>query len=415
MRSLFKLWTVLACCGLAVAQPHGLKAQPSSYGEDLSFLKAHVPVVELVDGERRVVVVPAWQGRVMTSTLAGADGLSQGWINRPVIEQGVLPEAERAGKLQQHIHVFGGEERFWLGPEGGPFSFYFEPTAEQVFAHWRVPAVIDTEAWPVVNQSDTTVTVRTSAELTNAAGQRFPMAIQRTVRLLTREGLERFLAVPIDPEIELVAYASVNRITNTGGAGWTRGTGMPSIWILGMYPPSPRTVAVIPLLEPIDPEAGPTVNTAYFAEPGPDQLAITPYAVFFRGDGQNRAKIGVPWALSTGRAGSYAADTGILTLVATDKPDGPEPYVNSLWGEQADPFAGDLVNAYNDGPPEPGADPLGPFYELETSSPAAALAPGASLTHVQVTVHARGPRESLDSMSRMLLHAGLDEIEASLD
>jgi hypothetical protein len=397
-------------------QPQGLTAtQPTAYGDDLAFLEQHVPVVELADGEQRLVVVPAWQGRVMTSTLDGPEGLSQGWLNRPVIEQGVLPEAERTGKLQAHIHAFGGEERLWLGPEGGPFSLYFDPGAEQTFTNWRVPAVIDTEPWPVISQTPTTVTVRTSTVLENAAGQRFPMTIQRTVRLLTREGLERYLAVPIDPEIDLVAYATVNRITHTGDKAWTPETGMPSIWILGMYPPSPRTVAVIPLQEPPDPAGGPAINTAYFGEPGPGQLAITPFAVFFRGDGQQRAKIGVPQALSTGRAGSYAADTGILTLVATDKPDEPLPYVNSLWGEQADPFAGDLINAYNDGPPEPGAEPLGPFYELETSSPAAALAPGESLTHAQVTVHARGPEESLDSMSRMLLHAGLEEIQASLD
>ncbi|MGJ3243520.1 MAG: DUF6786 family protein [Opitutales bacterium] len=415
MRSPFLLLIVLACCGLAGSTPPELKAQSPTYGEDRAFLESHVPIVELVDGERRLVVVPAWQGRVMTSTLAGEDGLSQGWINRPVIEQGVLPEAERAGKLQQHIHVFGGEERLWLGPEGGPFSFYFAPGAKQTFANWRVPAVIDTQAWPVVNQSANAVTLRTEAALTHTGGRTFTMTLQRTVRLLTREGLERFLAVPLAPDIELVAYASVNRITNRGDFAWTRETGMPSIWILGMYPPSPRTVAVIPLLEPPGPEAGPTVNTAYFGEPEPDQLAITPFAVYFRGDGRHRAKIGVPWALSTGRAGSYAADTGVLTLVATDKPDEPRPYVNSLWGDQADPFGGDLINAYNDGPPEPGADPLGPFYELETSSPAAELAPGESLNHVQITVHARGPEESLDSMSRMLLHAGLDEIEAGLD
>ena len=30
------------------------------------------------------------------------------------------------------------------------------------------------------------------------------------------------------------------------------------------------------------------------------------------------------------------------------------------------------MNAYNDGPPDQGGAPLGPFDELETSSPAAA-------------------------------------------
>ena len=88
-----------------------------TYGEDLAFLKQHVDVVELVSGDSRVAVVPAWQGRVMTSTTGGDAGASHGFLKYDVIEQGVKPEAERAGSLQAHIHVFGGEERFWFGPE----------------------------------------------------------------------------------------------------------------------------------------------------------------------------------------------------------------------------------------------------------------------------------------------------------
>ena len=45
------------------------------------------------------------------------------------------------------------------------------------------------------------------------------------------------------------------------------------------------------------------------------------------------------------------------------------------------------MNSYNDGPTEPGKPSLGGFYELETSSPAAALAPGATLVHTHRTIH----------------------------
>ena len=48
-------------------------------------------------------------------------------------------------------------------------------------------------------------------------------------------------------------------------------------------------------------------------------------------------------------------------------------YVNSQWGDQDDPFDGDVINSYNDGPTEDGTI-MGPFYEIEASSPAAALA-----------------------------------------
>ena len=66
-----------------------------------------------------------------------------------------------------------------------------------------------------------------------------------------------------------------------------------------------------------------------------------------------------------------------------------------------------MINAYNDGSPAPREPPLGPFYELETSSPGAELAPGASLTHKQVTVHFVGQPEQLDPIAGAKLGAGI--------
>ncbi|NIS37361.1 MAG: hypothetical protein GWO04_48765, partial [Actinobacteria bacterium] len=81
-------------------------------------------------------------------------------------------------------------------------------------------------------------------------------------------------------------------------------------------------------------------------------------------------------------------------------------YVSSLWDPEAPPYEGDVVNAYNDGPVEAGAEPLGPFYELETSSPGAALAPGASLRHVHRTTHISGSRDVLDNAAQT--HLGVE-------
>ena len=63
-----------------------------------------------------------------------------------------------------------------------------------------------------------------------------------------------------------------------------------------------------------------------------------------------------------------------FTALAFTLPPAPHGYVNSKWEIQQQPYAGDVANSYNDGPPAPGAKPLGPFYELESSSPAAASA-----------------------------------------
>ena len=88
--------------------------------------------------------------------------------------------------------------------------------------------------------------------------------------------------------------------------------------------------------------------------------------------------------------------------------------MNSLWERQAEPYGGDVVNSYNDGPPAPGEAPLGPFFELESSSPAAALAPGEQIEHTQTTFHVQGPREALDAIALRALGVGLDAIEAAL-
>ena len=82
-----------------------------------------------------------------------------------------------------------------------------------------------------------------------------------------------------------------------------------------------------------------------------------------------------------------------------------------MWELQEKPYAGDVINSYNDGSPEPGVPPLGPFYELETSSPAAALKPGETMRHVQRTFHIQGSEEQLDPLARRLLEAGLETIK----
>jgi hypothetical protein len=104
----------------------------------------------------------------------------------------------------------------------------------------------------------------------------------------------------------------------------------------------------------------------------------------------------------------------VLTVVTYTLPEGVTDYVNSLWEIQKEPFRGDVVNSYNDGPPALGAKPLGPFYELETSSPAAALPPGKSLLHVHRTFHFRGERTALDALAHKVFGVGLATIESAL-
>ena len=85
-----------------------------------------------------------------------------------------------------------------------------------------------------------------------------------------------------------------------------------------------------------------------------------------------------------------------------------------MWELQKEPYGGDVVNSYNDGPPKPGAKPLGPFYELETSSPAVALRPGESLSHRHRTYHLQGPEADLDAVAKMVLGVTVTEIKSGL-
>jgi len=382
----------------------------NTFGEDVAFLSKHADVVVLSSGDARVAVTPAFQGRVMTSTTGGDDGPSFGWLNYKVIEAGVL-EAEKArGRLEEHIYVFGGEERFWVGPEGGQFSIYFKPGAKYDFAAWKVPAFIDTEPFKLAKQSPSSARFTRDVEVMNNTGTVFRIGIERTVSLLTPAQAQQALGIALPAGVKAVAYETDNRITNQGEKPWTKETGLLSIWMLGMYKPSPGTTVAIPFKSGPEADLGPKVNDTYFGKVPPEYLVVKDDVLFFKGDGTHRSKIGISPKRSKGIAGSYDAGQKLLTLVTYNVPETHEGYVNSMWEHQQDPFSGDVINSYNDGSPEPGKPPLGPFYELETSSPAAALGPGKTMKHVQRTFHLQGDEAALDAIARKTLGVGLADI-----
>lgn len=405
-----------ASCGkkTSVSVPPPLPRDGSAtFAQDVEFLKQHtdVHVPEDVSSGARVAVAPAWQGRVMTSTSDGANGGSMGWIHYANVETGILPEEKRTG-LAKHIHVFGGEERFWLGPEGGQFALFFPPApAAYEFANWKTPALMDTEAFEVVRKDATRIELKKDAEITNRAGTRLKLGIERTVQLIEKGVTSMLLGIPIPAEVSMVCYRTTNVVTHRGDVPWTKDGGLVSIWLLGMFKHGPGVTVVVPIRE----GAGNAVNSDYFGEVAQDRLKTTDKAVFFKADGAYRSKIGVPPGRSTGLAGSYDPVRGTLTIVRTVPPADAAslPYVRSQWMDHADPYAGDLINAYNDGAPAPGEAPLGPFYELETSSPALPLQPGGKLTHIQETLHFHGDAKVLEPISKALLGVTPGEIAAA--
>ncbi|MFA6479143.1 MAG: DUF6786 family protein [Victivallaceae bacterium] len=94
----------------------------SVFGDEIAFLKQHIPVLMLEDQSSRakIAIAPSLQARVLTSTASGDSGQSFGWINCELIA---------SGERRKQINAFGGEDRFWLGPEGGQFSLFFNKGA----------------------------------------------------------------------------------------------------------------------------------------------------------------------------------------------------------------------------------------------------------------------------------------------
>lgn len=383
------------------------KSRGNGFRDDVAFLQAYTDVVILKDrsGQGQVVVLPKMQGRVMTSSATGPDGLSFGWINRELIA---------SGEFVKHMNPFGGEDRFWLGPEGGQFSIFFTKGVPFDLEHWFTPAAIDTEPWTLAAKTSRSAVLEKTMKLTNYSGTEFDLRVTRTVRVLDRNMALGLLGTTAGPDVNMVAFESNNKVVNTGLKPWTKDTGLLSIWILGMFNPSPETTVVIPYQIGAESELGPVVNDTYFGKVPEDRLVVKEGVMFFRADGQYRSKIGLTPKRANSVAGSYDALNKVLTIVQYNKPVNAEDYVNSMWQLQEEPFRGDVINSYNDGPASPGAKPMGPFYELETSSPAAALPPGGSIVHIHRTFHFCGPEAQLDAIARATLGTSLEEIKSAL-
>jgi hypothetical protein len=414
-------------CSLAILFPAVARAaEPAATGKGDSmtyrqvkdFLSRHTKVVELTDGASgRVLVCPEYQGRVMTSTCSGEDGASLGWINQNFIKE---------GKPSAQFNNYGGEDRIWLSPEGGQFSLWFGPGIKQEFANWFTPPALNDGAFaavPVVHDNPgkdfdkTIIDMHRDMKFSNAAKTNFNLLVDRSVQLLGVEAFGKLFgadaqALVADGKLNSVGFESANKITNHG-APMKKANGLVSIWILSMMNSSPETVIIAPYRSGSEAELGPVVKADYFGVVPPERLKITPEAVLFRGDSHYRAKIGLSQRRVKPMAGSINYRDGILTLVTYDMPANPADhmYLNNAWDlPQKQPFVGDVLNSYNDGPPAS----LGAFYEIESLSPAQELAPGQSLRHRHVTFHIQGDLPALARLAKITLGVDLDKVRKEM-
>jgi hypothetical protein len=396
----------------SILNPAAAAPKDKTFGEDVEFLRKHKATIVLAskDGQSKIAVVPGFQGRIMTSTAAGNRGTSFGSINYDLIA---------SGKLVPKINAFGGEDRFWMGPEGGQFAIFFEKGDKFTLDDWQTPACIDSVEYEVVSEKPSQVEFRHDAEFANYSGTNFKVRISRLVRLIDRAAAAADLGVSIGDDLAVVAFESDNSITNTGDKAWQKDTGLLSLWVLGMFKPSDSTVVIAPFNNSKSEAAlGPFVNDNYFGKVPANRVQVDRRngVIYFRGDAKMRTKIGLSPSRSTPVVGSWDPTRNVLTIVKYTLPESAAnlPYINSMWEIQKDPYAGDVINSYNHGDIDKDGNPVNGFYELETSSPAAALKPGESASHRHRTIHIVGPREALDPIAKQVLGVDLKTAESAL-
>ena len=391
-------FTIVCSCSETNKIPEPAKAVEGSYSFDKNFLqKFDSNIVELKNGASSVLVSPRYQAKVFTSTADGDGGKSFGWINYKAFGAPVDP----------HMNAYGGENRLWLGPEGGKFSLYFKKGDSMVFDNWKTPAPIDTESWQLKNKSDASVTLEKNISIANYMGSVLNMHVTRQVTINRKSEIEKDLAISVGDSVKFVGYTTNNILKNTGDIEWTEQTGMPCIWILDMFNPSDSTVIVVPHKPAA--QGSKVATTDYFGEIPADRIKLTEHILYFLADGKKRGKLGIAPQSALPYAGSYDAKNNVLTITSFTV-DNNARYLNQEWNTVKPVFSGDAVNAYNDGPLVDGSQ-MGPFYEIESVSPAAALKPSEEIEHLHSVYHFTGSKEQLNAIAQKVLGTSLDDIQ----
>jgi len=400
--SIFLLILFISCNNVIKEEnKNDVELSKGTFGFDLDFLKKyHKDLVVLGNDTAgaQIIILPAYQGRIMTSTAEGNAGASFGWLNHDLIA---------SGKYTEHFSAFGGEERFWLGPEGGQFSIYFKKGVDFKFENWYVPKELDTESFTLKSSSTTDAAFEKEMHLENYTGTKFDLKVNRNISLLNDSSIEVLLG-SVPNGIKKVGFQSENIVTNTGKNSWNKTTGLLSIWVLSMLNADENTTIAIPFKKGDSSLLGKVVTDDYFGKVPADRLKVMDGLILFKADAKHRSKIGISPKRSLPLALSYDAKNNVLTIAQFSLKEGVHDYVNSLWEQQKNPFSGDAVNAYNDGPIE--GKQMGKFYELESSSPAASLKPGENITHIHRTIHLKGDKEKLNEIAKKLLGVGLDAL-----
>ncbi len=212
-------------------------SRPDNFAEDLKFLREFASPAVLKDSTSKsaIAIVNAWQGRVVTSTVAD-DGRSFGWLNYATIENG----------KQYHFSTYGGEDRLLFGPTADspccPRARFYRhhitcATTRSIAGHIRASAYFLRQR---------RYRLEGNLHIPNNKGNIISADVSRTVTLLSRRDLHNYLGADIHRSIHAVGFHSDNIITNANSQRWDTAYGATSIRIRGTFPVSQKTIAIIP-------------------------------------------------------------------------------------------------------------------------------------------------------------------------
>ena len=376
--------------------------EKGTFGYDLEYLSVKDSLVILSSDDKlsQVIVSSKYQAKVFTSTAAGEAGKSLGYLNYNALD---------SKETNEHMNGYGGENRLWLGPEGGRYSIFFKPGSEQVYENWHTPKPIDTEPWEVVTSNRQSVVLKKDMEVANYLGNKMHLNVNRKISMLSPADIQATLGINPGNKIQSVAYATQNKITNLNDYAWTKETGTICIWMLDMFNTAPHSLTIVPFKTGDEKELGKIATTDYFGEIPAERLKIKDGVLFLKTDGKCRNKLGMNAMRTKAIAGNYDPDSKRLTITTFDT-DKNGIYLNQEWNPDKNPLIGDALNAYNDGPLEDGSI-MGPFLEVDSASPAAFLNPGETLQHNHNVFHFVGEETDLTPITEALFGVSIEEIK----
>lgn len=364
----------------------------NNFGVDYDMLLNYIDPILLSDGDRNILISSEYQGRVLTSTSRGFDGMSYGWFNKKMI---------LSGQADKNKSKLGGEGRIWFGPDLGEnavFVTFDSITGNEII---KAPKDLDTLPFYIMGRSDKAITLGNRMHIENVKGFHFNIDVKRKIELLLEDKVAKSFELPQTKDFSYVAYKTSTQMTNIGTQEWSKKTGLISLWDLGCYHPTPKTTVIIPL------QGTAQKASIYFTELDSTRMKIENNVLFYRADANYLNKIGTLPEITLPFFGSYSPELNLLTIVKFSFNDENLVYVNSNPANTGDQYKGDVINVFNDGNWR-GEGPFGPFYELESSSPVKELKIGESIGHFQEVYHFQGPLTELNKISIQIFGVELE-------